>query len=127
MSNSPNLEALQNDLAYVDLLTKKPKNSRSDLLEILLFKKEQIKLKMYQEPNHGRAHFHVDYGAKNHSASYAVDTGDRIDGSLPTKYDKAVSSWAAKNRDQLLSTWNDLQAGIDGGQFISTLSALQSP
>jgi len=126
LNKSPNLEALQHDLAFVDMLAKKPQNSRSDLLEILLLKKEQIKLKMYQEPNHRRAHFHVDYGAKNHSASYAVDTGERLDGTLPAKYDKAISKWTASNRDQLLSVWSDLQSGSDGGQFIATLSALQS-
>jgi Domain of unknown function (DUF4160) len=100
----PNLEALQHDLAFVDMYTERKQNTRSDVLELLLLKKEQLKLKMYQEQNHGRAHFHVDYGTKNHSASYAVDTGERLDGSLPRKYDRAISQWAAKNRDGLFST-----------------------
>ena len=121
-----NLVALQHDLAFVDMLPKKSRNSRSDLFEILLLKKEQIKLKMYQEPNHGRAHFHFDYGANNHSASYAVDTGERLDGTLPTKYDKSVSQWARSNRDQLFAIWNDLKSGGDGAQFIASLPALQS-
>ena len=121
-----NLESLQLAFATVDLQTKKPKNSRLEFLEILLLKKEPIKLKMYRELNHGRPHFHVDYGASNHSASYAVDTGERLDGSLPTKYDRAVAQWAVSNRVQLHSTWLELQGGKDGRKFIAALSALKS-
>lgn len=119
-----NLEALQNSLATVDMLLRKPRNARSDLLEILLIKREPIKLKMYQEPNHGRPHFHVDYGNQNHSASYAVDDGERLDGTLPSKYDKAITQWADANRSHLLSAWNDLQSGSDGATFIIALSPL---
>ena len=79
---------------------------------------------MYQEPNHGRPQFHVDYGKDNHTASYAVDDGERLDGNLPSKYDKAITRWADANRDQLLSTWNDLQSGSDGASFIVALSPL---
>ena len=121
------LKALQYDLAVVDMLTKKPKNSRSALLEILLVKLEPIKLKMYQEPNHGRAHFHVDYGSINHSASYAVDTGERIDGHLPTKYDRAITDWTLGNQAPLISAWNDLQSGSTGASFIAALAPLKQP
>src|SRR5215471_6491759 len=90
------LNALQTALAMVDASSKRPKGSRSDLLEILLLKLEQIKLKMYQERGHRRPHFHVDYGPSNHSASYGIDTGERIEGHMPRKYDHAISSWATK-------------------------------
>lgn len=124
MTEALDLEALQTSLATVDMLRKKPPNSQSRLLEVLLMKKEPIKVKMYQEPNHGRPHFHIDYGNQNHSASYAVDDGTRLDGTLPSKYDKAITQWADANRDHLLSAWNDLQSGSDGAPFIVALSAL---
>lgn len=76
----------------------------SGILEALLLKREQLKLKMYQENGHARPHFHVDYGTQNHAASYAIDTGERIEGDLHCKYDKAIVSWVGNNRDALLKT-----------------------
>lgn len=122
---SIDLHSLQDDLAVIDMLSKKPANSRSGLLEILLKKHEQIKLKMYQEPGHARPHFHVDYGPSNHSASFAVDTGQRIEGSLPSKYDKSIANWTAKNRSAILSAWNELQSGNTGATFIQSLGPLK--
>lgn len=118
-----NLEELQTRFAQIDVLSKKPSNSKSRLLEILLMKKEVIKIKMYQEP-HATPHFHVDYGPQNHIASYGIDAGERIAGSLPKKYDKIVTDWTLKNRDNLMSTWNDLQAGGTGTTFVIGLSNL---
>lgn len=124
-SNSLDLNDLQQEFAAVDMLTRKPTNARSDLLEVLLLKHERIKLKMYQELGHARPHFHVDYGRQSHTASYAIDTGERIEGDLPKKYDKAVSDWALRSQGPLLSAWNDLQAGSTGGSFISSLPAMK--
>lgn len=123
---SVDLASLQDALAFVDMLSKKPPNSRSALLEVLLKKHEQIKLKMYQEPGHARPHFHVDYGRQNHSASFAVDTGQRIEGTLPSKYDKSIAAWAETNRPHLLAAWNDLQSGSTGATFIQSLGALKT-
>lgn len=123
---SVDLASLQDDLASVDMLSKKPPNSRSALLEVLLKKHEQIKLKMYQEPGHARPHFHVDYGTQNHSASFAVDTGQRIEGTLPSKYDKSIAAWAETNRPHLFAAWNDLQSGSTGATFIQSLGALKT-
>lgn len=118
------LASLQRDLAEVDMITRPQRKGQFGLLEALLLKKDQIKLKMYQERGHGRPHFHVDYGSENHAASYAIDTGERLDGNLHTKYDKAVGSWTEKNRAPLLSIWDALQAGKPEQPFIASLSAL---
>jgi hypothetical protein len=115
------LASLQNDLAIVDM-SKRPQRKVS--LGLLLVKKEQIKLKMYQEKGHARPHFHVDYGSQNHAASYAIDTGERLDGALDRKYDKTVGSWTEANRKQLLNIWGALQAGNPEQPFIASLSAL---
>jgi Domain of unknown function (DUF4160) len=120
----PDLASLQNDLAMVDMRTRPQRKKQFGLLEALLIKKDQIKLKMYQEKGHARPHFHVDYGSQNHAASYAIDTGERLDGVLDRKYDKAVGSWAESNRQQLLNVWDAMQAGKPEQSFIASLSAL---
>ncbi|VVE30787.1 hypothetical protein PTE30175_03543 [Pandoraea terrae] len=83
-----------------------------------------MKIKMYQEPGHSRPHFHVDYGPYNHVAVYAVDTGERIEGNLDQKYDKAVSAWAIANKPNLFAIWRALQAGELESAFVKSLSAL---
>ncbi|WP_087734346.1 DUF4160 domain-containing protein [Paraburkholderia piptadeniae] len=94
------------------------------VLHKLLTKKQQIKIKMYQEPGHSRPHFHVDFGPHSHAAVYAVDTGERLEGTLDQKYDKAVSAWAIANKPGLLAIWRALQSGNPESPFAKSLSAL---
>lgn len=120
-----NIDSLQDQLALVDMLTRPSRSAaKYGLLEQLLLKKDNIKLKMYQERGHARPHFHVDYGKDVHTASYAIDTGDRIEGTLDRKYDKAVSSWAQENREQLLQVWTALQSGNDHEEYIQSLGSI---
>ncbi len=74
----------------IDMLSRPTRSGAYPALEQLLIKRDNIKIKMYQEKGHSRAHFHIDYGRVNHVASYAVDTGERLDGNLDKKYDRAV-------------------------------------
>jgi hypothetical protein len=46
--------------------------------------------------NHKRPHVHIDYGEEYHTASYAIDNGERIAGELHGKYDQEVSAWIVK-------------------------------
>lgn len=127
MTEKLDLSSLQNDLAKIDMITMPPrKGVPSGILEALLLKREQLKLKMYQENGHARPHFHVDYGTQNHAASYAIDTGERIEGDLHCKYDKAIVSWVGNNRDALLKTWGALQSGRSQLEFVVALSGLES-
>lgn len=96
------------------------------MLEQLLLKKGEIKLKMYQEKGHGKPHFHVDYGQDIHTASYAIETGERIEGSLHRKYDRVVREWTAKNREKLMNVWNALQKGQPEQGFILALGTMNS-
>ncbi|WP_232232379.1 DUF4160 domain-containing protein [Cupriavidus sp. amp6] len=118
------LSALQQAFALVDLISRPAANKPSGFLEQLLLKKEQIKLKIYQEKGHKRPHFHVDYGRNNHVAAYAIDTWERIEGSLDKKYDKAVSDWAIANHESLRAVWQALQSGEPESHFIQSLSVL---
>jgi hypothetical protein len=108
----------------VDMLTKPQRGGPFGLLEALLIKKDQIKLKMYQEKGHARPHFHVDYGSQNHAASYAIDTGERLEGNLNAKYDRAINAWLGVNRAPLLDTWKALQAGEPEKAYVASLSAM---
>lgn len=116
------LKTLQNDLAFLDLIERQ--TAVSGRLEQLIAKRELLKVKMYQEMSHPRPHLHIDYGSENHIASYAIDTGERLNGLLNRKYDKVISQWITTNRDKLVSIWEDLQNGGSGKKYSQQLSAL---
>jgi Domain of unknown function (DUF4160) len=119
------LASLQNDLALVDLLSRPTRGTGEyPVLEQLLLKKQNIKLKMYQERRHPMPHFHVDYGSEIHTASYVIGTGERIEGNLSRKYDRAISARAQANKDPLLATWNAMQSGESEQPFIAALGPL---
>lgn len=118
------LASLLKAFANVELLEMRGPDGRIRFLDHLLIRKNQIKLKIYQERGHQRPHFHVDYGRESHVASYAIDSGERLDGTLHPKYDKAIASWTDKNRELLLKTWSALQAGQDVQLFVQMLPAV---
>lgn len=117
------LVALQSELSQIDFASAPPLDPNYHYR--LLRRTEQIRFKMYQELGHMRAHFHVDYGASNHVAAYAVDTGERIAGNLDPKYDKAISAWTRANRNSLLAIWRALQSGEPDTAFIRSMSAFE--
>ncbi|MDC7696891.1 DUF4160 domain-containing protein [Vogesella indigofera] len=121
------LEKEFGDLQYLfaqkDLLTK-PKaysSSRGARVELLLIKRKYLKYKIYQERGHAMPHIHIDYGCNNHVASYAIETGERIEGNLDRKYEVDVSNWLSKNKEQLIKIWYALQSGEDTEALIGEL------
>jgi Domain of unknown function (DUF4160) len=82
-----------------------------------------IRIRMDGSKNHKRPHVHVDYGKEYHTASYAIDNGERIAGELEGKYDGEVSIWIAKCRPQLLRAWKLTQAGQNADVVICELRA----
>lgn len=60
------LRSLQDDMARIDLLTRRP---RSKGLELLVMQKENIRIKIDGNLNHGRPPVHIDYGRDWHVAS----------------------------------------------------------
>jgi hypothetical protein len=115
------LESLRDALEEVNEISR----TQSGSLYKLLVAKHQIKLKMYQETGHSRAHFHVDYGPTNHAAVFAVDTGERIEGSLDRKYDKAITAWTIANKRALLAIWHALQSGESETPFSRSLPEMR--
>jgi hypothetical protein len=123
--NGIDLNSLQNDLAFIDLITpQKNKSSQQSMLGELLLKKDSVRIKIYQEIGHKMPHLHIDYGHQKHIASYAIDTGHMIKGSLNKKYDKAIFRWILNNKEQLNKIWVALQNGEYEHEYKQTLGAL---
>jgi hypothetical protein len=107
------IKELQRRLAQVDLLSGPLRNDDSGFIEFLVLKLQSVKIKMYQEQGHSTPHIHIDYGPERHVASYAIQTGERLAGTLPRKYEREVTSWLEENCEPLLAIWNTTQAGKD--------------
>lgn len=115
------ISELQRLLAQKDLTSEPQKTGNRGFTDFLLAKRKNLKYKIYQEIGHTMPHIHIDYGNRNHVASYAIKTGKRLEGNLPKKYDSDISSWLLRNRDQLLKIWESLQAGNDLGDLTGKL------
>jgi hypothetical protein len=106
----------------VDLLTEPRTGTRGGGIELLLLKLKELKIKMYQEAGHQMPHVHVDYGRRNHVASYSVNECKRLAGTLDTKYDREILDWIAEHRDKLLEAWRIMQSGKDPSGVIGELA-----
>ena len=82
------LAQLQDDFATIDLYTRRTDPA---VVEILLKRFRKIVFRMDGNHNHKRPHLHIDYGNERHSASYAIDSGERLAGQLANKYDRKVN------------------------------------
>lgn len=70
-----------------------------------------IIIRMFVETGeqHHRAHFHAFY--QKHAAVFAVDTIERLSGSLPKPQQRLVEAWAEIHRAELQHDWELLQSG----------------
>jgi hypothetical protein len=107
------LADLQLRLALVDLYSR---SWAGESIELLLLRRGDVKVRMWQEPNHRRPHFHIEY-KQEFSASYAVDTLERLAGSMPSRYENPILEWAASRRHGLEATWRELQCSGDGREL----------
>lgn len=114
---------LQEELAIVDLLS--VASSPSGNISLMVKQLEPMALRMSPDNNHFRAHLHIDYGKeKRHAASFAVDTGELLAGSVRnSKHHKTVEGWIGKNRAELLSLWSELRNGRDSTELVPRLKA----
>lgn len=103
------LKTLQSELATIDLMT--DSSSGSGFIEFLVLTMQDMKLKMYQEKGHPMPHIHIDYGKNKHTASYSIQSGERLAGSLKNKYDKKIKGWIGENNQLLLQLWESTQKG----------------
>jgi hypothetical protein len=67
-----------------------------------------IAIRMYVK-DHAPPHFHAVYG--EHEANVAIETGEVIEGTLPTGAARLVREWALKHQRQLQDNWRRARAG----------------
>ncbi|ATC86219.1 DUF4160 domain-containing protein [Pseudoalteromonas arctica] len=53
-----------------------------------------MKIKIYQEKGHHLPHIHIDYGRQQHAASYAIETGERIEGQAGMPHEPLLAELA---------------------------------
>jgi hypothetical protein len=110
------IDKLQLLLSFVE-----PYNNDDLFTKALVFRLQDITVRMWQENKHQRPHFHIKY-RNQYNASYAIDTLERLAGKIPAKYEKPILEWAEQNREALRLTWNKLQAGENVWELISPAS-----
>lgn len=111
---------LQRQLAMVDLMSKPSRPGGGN--EFLVIKLGDLKIKMYLEKGHGKPHVHVDYGGRNHVASYSIDPTERLVGNLSSKYERTIVGWIETRQAELLELWRVTQRGEDNSALVANLA-----
>ena len=69
-----------------------------------------IVITMYwQEGGHNTPHIHAKYGES--SASFSIETGDILAGSIDKKKARLVSAWIALHEETLMENWKLAREG----------------
>jgi hypothetical protein len=58
---------------------------------------------------HNPPHIHALY--QGHKGTFAVKTGERIDGDIPGDQEKMITAWIVLHRAELLADWDLAQNG----------------
>jgi hypothetical protein len=78
VSLEKSLAQLQNKLDWIDFRPpSRVPGSTSGTSFLLVTRLQGIRIRMDASKNHKRPHVHVDYGREYHTASYAIDSGER--------------------------------------------------
>lgn len=103
-------QELKNSIELIELLSDNGKSEKGLLLEHLVKKFVNVKVKMYQE-HHNQPHVHLDIGNQNHVASISIENQEILAGSIERKYERTVKNWIEKNKENLLIIWTNIQDG----------------
>ena len=87
------------------------RETESSVSFLLVCVLENLRIRIDGNKNHQRPHIHIDYGRKYHSASYAIDSGERLAGELSKQYDQQLREWIVGCRPKLMELWHHIQAG----------------
>ena len=118
MLEQKDIEELHKRLSRIDLRDSFSTQGNEENIELTVHKINYAKLKIQPEKNHWRPHFHIEY-KQEHSASYAIDSLEKLAGNMPKKYEQPIIDWADKQRENLKATWDKLKAGKDVKEFVS--------
>ena len=69
--------------------------------------KKWIRIRMEPDQNHGRPHIHIN----EHGASFAIDTGELLDGKCDKKTRERIGNWIRLHRDDLNQLWGIVKSG----------------
>jgi hypothetical protein len=103
-------QELKNSIELIELMSGQESSGKGLLLEHLVKKFVNVKVKMYQE-HHNLPHVHIDIGRQNHLASISIENQSVLEGSIEKKYEDLVLNWIEKNKTNLLIIWNNMQEG----------------
>ena len=62
-----------------------------------------IQLYFFDNLKHHLPHIHAEYSGKE--GIFSIESGELIEGSLPTKQRKMVEAWIEIHRDELIADW----------------------
>ena len=87
-------------------------NPSEFIIETLIAKTPEgsrpIKIRM-EIDHHKTPHLHIDYMENKHCASYDINSGKKLSGTIPHKDEKILKKWIKDNRDMLMRNWNILK------------------
>lgn len=66
----------------------------------------KVDIRIYRRGEHPPPHVHVD--GSGIRAQVAIADGAVIEGSLPTKTERAVRDWLKDNREETLERWEEI-------------------
>lgn len=69
-----------------------------------------IELRTGREERHNIPHFHVRYSER--TGSYKIEDCTKIEGDMSSKDEKHIKRWYDKNRDLLISEWENLYPNL---------------
>ncbi len=125
MLEQKDIEELHESLSSIDLVDSLlSQGNEENIIKLTVHKKNYTKLKIQPEKNHCRPHFHIEY-KQEYSASYAIDSLEKLAGNMPKKYEKPIIDWAEEKRENLKATWDQLKAGEDVRELVSEKKSIQ--
>ena len=86
------------------------------MTEVGRIRSPETSIQVYsRESKHRLPHFHAR--SKGESASFTIETLEKLNGFLPPNTTRAVLKWARPRSQELLTAWNDLQSGKKVGKI----------
>lgn len=71
-----------------------------------------IYLYAFDNRKHNMPHIHAEYSGE--IAVFSIETGNIVEGTIPTKKERLVQAWIEIHREDLMADWN---IAIEGGEI----------